>query len=105
MHTLIIEDDLATSALLHRLVRRIWPKSSITLAADPVLALDHLQEIRVDLVLIDWELPGMSGLEVLLTSHSDPEIMRQAHELQVDAYILKPIDAPSLMDALSQLVN
>ncbi|WP_222932173.1 response regulator [Allochromatium humboldtianum] len=116
---MIVEDDPATGALLRQLVKRIWPQAVVTLDADPLLALDRWQEQGADLILLDWELPGMSGLEILktirrsgikticvmITSHSDRDEILAARAFHVDAYIIKPFDAKQIMERLSQLID
>ena len=119
IRVLIVEDDPATGALLRQLVRRIWPRADVTLDDDPVLALDRWREHGADLVLLDWELPGMSGLEILktirrsgaktacvmITSHSDREEILAARAFHVDAYIVKPFDAKQIMERLSRIIE
>jgi len=119
IRVMIVEDDPATGALLRQLVRRIWPGATVTLDADPVLALDRWRAQGADLILLDWELPGMSGLEILktirrlgakticvmITSHSDREQILAARAFHVDAYIVKPFDAKQIMERLSRIVD
>lgn len=119
IRVMIVEDDPATGSLLRQLVKRIWPQVSVALHTDPVLALDRWRENGADLILLDWELPGMSGLEILrtirrsrvetkcvmITSHSDREQILAARAFHVDAYIIKPFDAKQIMERLARLVD
>lgn len=119
IRVMIVEDDPATGALLRQLSKRIWPQAVVTLETDPVLALDHWREHGADLILLDWDLPGMSGLEILktirrsgiktacvmITSHSDREQILAARAFHVDAYIVKPFDAKQIMERLSRIID
>ncbi len=74
-----------------------------------------------DLVLLDLNMPRMSGFDLLaerardarlraipmvvLTSSSNPEDVRKAHDLGCDGYIAKPIDLRRLGDALRKVVE
>jgi CheY-like chemotaxis protein/HD-like signal output (HDOD) protein len=119
IRVMIVEDDPATGSLLRQLVKRIWPQATVTLDTDSVLALDRWREQGADLILLDWELPGISGLEILktirrsgvetkcamITSHSDREQILAARAFNVDAYIVKPFDAKQIMERLSRLIE
>ena len=116
---MIVEDDPATGSLLRQLVKRIWSQAAVMLETDPVLALERWRESGADLILLDWELPGLSGLEILkairrsgskaacvmITSHSDREGILAARAFHVDAYIIKPFDAKQIMERLSRLID
>jgi two-component system chemotaxis response regulator CheY len=76
----------------------------------------------VDLALVDWNLPGMSGIElarrlkagpgpklvpvVMLTSETAAGRIQQAfHDVQVDGYVCKPFSAQQLAFKLAPLVR
>lgn len=119
IRVMIVEDDPATGSLLRQLVKRIWSQAAVMLETDPVLALERWRESGADLILLDWELPGLSGLEILkairrsgskaacvmITSHSDREGILAARAFHVDAYIIKPFDAKQIMERLSRLID
>ena len=90
------------------------------LARDGVEAVDFLRRSgeldgrpRPDLVLLDLNLPRMSGREVLETIKSDPDLKRipvvvlttsqdeadvlHAYELHANCYITKPVDLDQFM--------
>jgi CheY-like chemotaxis protein len=76
-------------------------------------ALALAKEKHPDLVVLDWTMPGMSGLEVLqafrgdpamvdipvimMTGRDDPSERAQVRALRVSAYIVKPFDPAELM--------
>jgi two-component system chemotaxis response regulator CheY len=89
-------------------------------AADGRQAIDILSEDRdFDLALVDWNLPVMSGLEIVTEVRKDPrlaslpllmvttetELERVAQALQAGAneYIMKPFDRDMLLDKLVML--
>ena len=76
----------------------------VTAAANGDEALDLLQKNKFDLVIADRNLPGMSGLRVieqaqrllphcasvLYTAYPSYETVKEAFELGVDAYLVRP---------------
>ena len=72
------------------------------------------------LVLMDWHMPGMDGLEasriikrndrlqhipkiVMVTAFGREDIRTQAEEIGIDSYLLKPVNSSLLYDTLVDL--
>jgi CheY-like chemotaxis protein/HD-like signal output (HDOD) protein len=118
IRVLVVEDDASTGALLVQLIKRLWPQASVVLASDALFALEHWKSAGADLVLLDWGLPGMSGIDllkqirrsetktvcVMISGHADREVILAARTHQVDAFIVKPFAAKQLMARLSELM-
>lgn len=65
VHILLVEDnedqrELTIAALVDGI-----PDTRVTVAKDGMSALEALRETEMDLVLLDYNLPGMTGLEIL----------------------------------------
>jgi len=74
-----------------------------------------------NLIVLDMNLPGMTGFEILpvlrshpetrkipviaLTSHDSPEDRNEAHDAGCDRYVTKPVDAKRLFKAVDELVD
>ena len=115
---MVVEDDASTGALLVQLVKRLWPRASVVLEPDAPSALEQWQTVGADLVLLDWGLPGMNGIEVLrqirrsqtktvcvmISGHADRDVILAARTYQVDAFIVKPFSAKQLMARLSEIM-
>jgi DNA-binding response OmpR family regulator len=113
---LIVDDDEALRSLL----RLTLPGEGLELleAADGEQALRVARDERPDLVVLDWRLPGRSGVEVLtelrelypslpvivLTAESDPLPRRLATELRADAFLTKPFSPLGLLDLVERLL-
>ncbi|HZG86091.1 response regulator transcription factor [Paenibacillus sp.] len=99
-----------------------WEKLGIALAAeaeDGEQALELAIEQRVDLVLADINMPIMNGLElisklrsalpdakvVILTGHDEFSYAQEAIRLQVDDYLLKPVQPEQLSQVLAKLTE
>lgn len=110
MRVLIAEDDAASSLILRTAVERLGHTS---LAADDgVKAWEILQATAVDVVISDWMMPGLTGIElcrrvrsdprpgytyfIFLTSQSEKTQMLSGIESGADDYLLKPLDFDEL---------
>jgi diguanylate cyclase (GGDEF)-like protein/PAS domain S-box-containing protein len=105
---LVVDDNEPNRDGLSRHLRR--QGYLVTAAADGDAALALIAEGRYDLVLLDVEMPGMSGLDVLTrlrAAHSDTELpvimvtarsqgpdIVEAFRLGANDYVTKPVDIP-----------
>ncbi len=97
-----------------------WPSLGFTLvgeAGNGEEALELADQLRPDVVLTDIKMPFMDGLElcrrlrvslpgarlVVFSGFDDFEYARRAMSLGVSEYVLKPINAPELMQVLAKL--
>ncbi|HUQ28920.1 MAG TPA: LytTR family DNA-binding domain-containing protein [Usitatibacter sp.] len=110
---LIAEDEPVLREELVELLGRLWPDLEIAAqAGDGVAALSALEQARPDLMFLDIQMPGMSGLEVarqaagrchivFITAY-DQYAVAAFDEGAVD-YVLKPVTAGRLATAVSRL--
>lgn len=82
-------------------------------------ALEKVYELNPDIILVDINMPIMDGLEfvqeirnrgsdskiIILTGHSEFKYAKQALQLGVHNYILKPVNEKELANALNELKN
>ncbi|HMC31879.1 MAG TPA: response regulator [Candidatus Angelobacter sp.] len=103
---LVAEDDLLSRMVLERSVVQ-WGYQLVS-AADGEAARELLQTHNVDVCIMDWEMPRLSGVEVcqwlrssnlktapyviLITSKDQPQDIQAGYEAGADDYITKPCD-------------
>jgi len=110
---LYVEDDeiIRKNALLflEKMCRKIW------LAQDGLEALEIYEDYKPDIIISDIKMPRLNGLDmakkirltdkhtpiILLTAFTETNYLLKAVELQLIKYLVKPITAPKLLDALS----
>ncbi len=85
-------------------------------AADGEMALPLIRKIKPDILITDIKMPFMDGLDIsrivsrelpntkiiIISGYDDFEYARQAIELHVDQYLLKPVTKVSMIRALEQ---
>ena len=115
LRTVIVDDErLAREELCYQL-GQVGGVEVIAQAADGVEALDVIKNSEPDLVLLDVQMPGLTGFEVarrLLDAGSDPQIVFvtafdrhaiEAFEVNAVDYLLKPVEADRLGTAVDRV--
>lgn len=114
---LIVDDEAPARARLRHLLSDIaveFPHQVVSEAGDGVAALACLAENPADIALVDIRMPRMDGLElaqqlaglphppaiVFVTAYD--EFALKAFELAAVDYLLKPVRAPRLLEALKK---
>jgi len=122
---LLIEDDPGHAKLIEKNVRRAGVVNEIVHLADGTSALAHLFERgelrKADpmLVLLDLNLPDMSGIDILARIKADPALKRtpvivltttddkleiqRCYDLGCNVYITKPVEYEGFSAAIRQL--
>jgi DNA-binding NtrC family response regulator len=82
-------------------------------------ALTHLREQAADLLVVDYKMPELNGLEfikrawemrpgvrvVMITAHGTREVMTQANESGVQSIVLKPFTPAELAEGVARAVG
>ena len=63
-HVLIVDDARDILFLLTHSVKRLGSEFKVSTAMDGVEALEQIQQRKFDLVITDYMMPGMTGLEL-----------------------------------------
>jgi two-component system LytT family response regulator len=110
---LIVDDEQPARAELMRMLRAIDPEAALREAGSASEALKEIKMAMPDLLLLDIQMPGGSGFDLLsrLGKELPPLIFTTAHEqfavksYSVEAldYLLKPFDEKRLSKALARL--
>ncbi len=112
MSTILLADDEANLRLLVRTTLED-PQYQIVEASNGSMALDLARRERPDLVLLDWMMPGLSGIEVLrslradsatasiavimLTAMGQEKDRAEAAALGICSYLVKPFSPLELL--------
>ena len=113
MKTLLIDDERLARAELRRLLSSFSHVEVVGEAANAVQAREKLAELRPDLLFLDVQMPGETGIQ-LLESMEPPvphvifttaydEFAVKAFELNALDYLLKPVDPARLAAAVGKI--
>lgn len=118
LRVLVIEDDANLGALICEMLRRMG-MHAIEHASDGRQALEKAAAHPFDMVICDWNLPEVSGIEVLERLHAraprtlvvmtsarkDLESVRRAKQGGAAAYLVKPFSEAQLRTKLTVLAH
>ena len=118
MRVLIVDDEETIRNILNILCKDAGFDHTIQ-ATNGKEALDLLKSESADLIISDWSMPEMDGLELLKTckkdpltknipfvmssARSEPSEMLEAIEAGADAYVVKPFMFGELQDILQKV--
>jgi|ERR1035438_5856556 two-component system chemotaxis response regulator CheY len=115
---LIVDDSKTVRMILTRLLKEVGFQS-FAQAGDGREALDRLRESKPELVLVDWNMPVMSGFEflvemrshreyddvtvVMVTTESEMSQVASALEAGANEYVMKPFTKEVIQEKLQLL--
>jgi two-component system, chemotaxis family, chemotaxis protein CheY len=119
---LVVDDNQYMRKMIRNLLVNCGIKD-IYEAADGIAALDSIRTVAPDVVILDWEMPLLSGPElvrivrspgvfpmpdvpiIILTGHCERWRVVEAVRLGVNEYLTKPVSAKSLYDRLMSIMT
>ena len=113
LSVIIVENDQADASTLKQYISRIPFLKLLTVCRTAIEALDMIYTKKPDIIIVDVDLPMMSGLELIigLTSQKPQIILTAAHlqyafngfELDVTDFLLKPFDYQRFIKAICKI--
>jgi CheY-like chemotaxis protein len=112
---LIVDDSKLARMVVAKALKAIYPEWQRVEATSADEALAILTRSAADIVLLDFNMPGRSGLDVLaelrafhpampvalISANSQDAVVARARELEA-AYLSKPLDQSALRDFLEE---
>ena len=112
---LYVEDDLDTIENMVHFTKNKF--NEVYIAKDGQEALDMIKNKNIDLLILDINIPLINGLELakiirkknpiipilFLTAYSDTSKLLKAIDLQVDGYLIKPLNIDDLNNYISKI--
>lgn len=117
---LVVDDQFNVRRMIQNFLRTFGYSKALE-AADGDRALTTLRTNQVDFVICDWNMPNMSGVDLLREVRGDPQlrdmpflmvtaetggdVVAEAIEEDVDGYIVKPFQARTLADKIKAILE
>ena len=117
---LYIEDNPANLRLVEQILMCL-PDVHMWSAPEPLLGFELVMEHSPDLILLDINLPGMDGYEVLkklrsqdvsrdipviaVSANAMPKDIQKAKEAGFDGYITKPVNVKEFLSTVEEMLS
>ncbi|MVT11250.1 LytR/AlgR family response regulator transcription factor [Chitinophaga tropicalis] len=112
MNCLIIDDNKLARTAMKQLVSHVDGLQVLGECASAIEAYNLLQKEKIDLLLLDIEMPGMSGIEltrnlgkqgpVIIFTTAKKDYAVEAFELNVADYLIKPVSPARFIQAIDK---
>ncbi len=117
LNLLYVEDDIDSRRLAVSILSEFF--DNIVEADDGEDGIDKFQANSIDLIITDINMPKMNGFDmirrlknqgcdipiIILSAYSDTSYLIDAIELNVDGYILKPIEIKQVIELLDKIID
>lgn len=115
MNCIIIDDDKVSRLVIEKYIKKVDFLSLVESFDNAVDAANYFSKsVQIDLIFLDIEMPGMTGVEFLESLDNLPQIIIvsakekyaiQAIQHDVTDYLLKPIGYPRFLKAVNKVNN
>jgi two-component system, chemotaxis family, chemotaxis protein CheY len=114
---LVVDDDIAMRRVVRAMLMSVGVRA-IREAADGPAGLEMVRTCATDVVILDWEMPGLDGAGfmrllrspgtfpkpampvIMLTGHGERSCVIEAVKLGVNEFLLKPVSCKALCERL-----
>ena len=118
---ILIVDDFSTMRRIIKNLLRDLGFNNVDEADDGNTALPMLQSVKFDFLITDWNMPGMTGIELLKSVRADGKLAQlpvlmvtaeakreqiiEAAQAGVNGYVVKPFTAGALKEKIEKIFN
>jgi len=116
LRVLVVDDNPTSRTILSRYLDTFGFRSEQAANGEQALAMLEAADPPYDLVLMDWKMPGMDGIEttrriqaddkiavmprvLMVSAYGREELRESAQQVGIDNYLVKPINPSMLFDA------
>lgn len=120
LNILVGEDNETNQKVIRNILE--YGEHRVTLAENGEVVLDFLEDDEFDLIILDMQMPVMSGIEaakiyrfmypdkkeipiLMLTANATKEAREACKEAKLDAYLTKPVEPEKLLNTISLIMK
>jgi len=111
---LIVDDEHIARKILSDYVSKVPELELVATCSSALQALKHIKQDKIDILLLDIQMPDLTGLDflkilpnrpatILTTAYSEYAV--KSYELDVVDYLLKPIDFDRFYKAITKVIS
>ena len=121
MSVLVVDDMKSMRLTIRKMLRSLNIGKKLLFAENGKQGLSILKQTPCDMVIIDWNMPVMNGSEMLnhlrndknlrdmpvimVTAENERDVVSEVAEIEIDAYLLKPLTLAALDQKIRQVVE
>ena len=120
LRVMVVDDNLSAREIMLSMLASL--KFDATAVSSGMEAIDELEHAQTEgkpygLVLMDWMMPGMDGIEtirrirsdeklehtptfVMVTAYKRDDLMQRAHDTKIEGVLIKPVSPSTLVDSI-----
>ena len=122
LRVLVVDDNQSSRQILHEMMLHLdFRASACSSGEEAIVALEEASARGegCDLVLMDWQMPGIDGLEasrriksdphlakipkiIMVTAYGSEEFIGRAEQLGIEGYLVKPVSPSTMVDTVME---
>ena len=120
LKVLVVDDNETSREILASAIRSFRMEASTAASGQEALDMMRVEDPPFDLVLMDWKMPGMNGLEAarnikqrlkldktpivcMISAYGREDLLQQSERSFLDAFLHKPVNQSFLFDTIMEL--
>jgi len=113
-NVIIVDDEYLAQKLLQDYVSKVESLQLVATCSNAFEAIEALKNNKVDIMLLDIQMPDLTGLELVKSLEKKPAVIFttayseyavDAFNLAVSDYLLKPFDFPRFIQAVNKAIG
>ena len=113
-NVIVVDDEYLAQKLLQDYIYKVDSLRLVATCSNAFEAMEALKNNKVDIMLLDIQMPDLTGLELVKSLESKPSIIFttayseyavDAFNLAVSDYLLKPFDFPRFIQAINKAIG